>query len=227
MQPLLKKSMAEFIGTFALVFAGCGSIMVAERFQNSIPLFVIAPIFGLAVATMIYAVGHISGAHFNPAVTLAFAVSKHFPKREILAYWIAQFTGALVAVFLLWVILPSGVHFGETLPTVSVLSALTIEAILSFFLMFVIIAVATDTRAQGAMAGIAIGGTVMFCAWLGGPVTGASMNPARSLAPALFARDFSSLWIYFLGPAMGMILAGIVYNFIRCEESSKSSKGCC
>jgi aquaporin NIP len=212
---LLKKSLAEAIGTFTLVFAGCGSLMVAERFPGVLSHAVIPAIFGLAVAVMIYAVGHISGAHFNPAVTLAFAVARHFPFGQVLAYWTAQLTGAFAAIGVLKLILPSGGSYGATIPAVSNGQALAWEIILTFFLMFVIVAVATDARAVGTMAGAAIGGTVMLAAWVGGPVTGASMNPARSLAPGVFEGHLNVMWIYLLGPCLGAILAALFYEKIR------------
>jgi MIP family channel proteins len=218
-QPLFKKSLAEFIGTFTLVFAGCGSIMVAERFPGTISSSAIPVIFGLAVAVMIYAVGHISGAHFNPAVTLAFAAARHFPFEGVLAYWAAQFAGAFTAMGVLIALLPAGQIFGATLPRVAFWPALSWEIILTFFLMFVIVAVATDTRAVGTMAGAAIGGTVMLAAWVGGPVTGASMNPARSLAPAFFAGRLDVMGIYILGPCLGAVLAALLYEAIRLNPS--------
>ncbi len=225
------KIVAEFIGTFALVFAGCGAVAVAERFPGSVPDGGVATVFGLVVAAMIYATGHISGAHFNPAVTLAFSVARRFPKREILPYWMAQFTAGLLACTLLYLLLPSGNSFGATVPNVFIWQAFGWEFILSFFLMFVITAVATDSRAEGTMAGAAIGATVTLCAAFGGPVTGASMNPARSFAPNLFESQMSVYWIYFLAPIMGAIAAALVYRFIRCNDLSPEEKenanGCC
>ncbi|QQR81271.1 MAG: MIP family channel protein [Deltaproteobacteria bacterium] len=215
---LFQKSVAEAIGTFALVFTGCGGIMIMERFPGTIPQGAIPVIFGLAVAAMIYAVGHISGAHFNPAVTLAFAIARHFPKRDVLFYWIAQFLGAFAAIFLLFLILPEGRIFGATIPYVTLWKALIWEMVLTFFLMFVIIAVATDTRAEGTMAGAAIGATVMLAAFVGGPVTGASMNPARSLAPAIAEGHYENLWIYMIGPMVGAIMAAVLYSWLREEE---------
>lgn len=228
---LSHKALAEAIGTFALVFAGCGSVMVLERFPGSVAPGSIPAVFGLIVAAMIYALGHISGAHFNPAVTLAFAIARHFPKKEVFAYWLAQFAGASLAMTLLWAILPEGSGYGATLPLLLPISAMIWEAILTFFLMFVIIAVATDTRAVGTMAGAAIGATVMACAFFGGPVTGASMNPARSLAPTLFQGGWDTLWIYFAGPILGATTAALTYEWIRCEPKTSpdahSAKGCC
>jgi aquaporin NIP len=212
---LARPALAEAIGTFALVFAGCGAIMVSERFPGAIAPGSIPVVFGLVIAAMIYAVGHISGAHFNPAVTLGFAVAGRFPKRNVPVYWAAQFAGAAVAIAVLDLLLPAGQGFGATVPAVPALAAFSWEAILTFFLMFVIIAVATDTRAHGPVAGIAIGATVCLDAFFGGPVTGASMNPARSLAPALFQGTFSTLWIYFAGPGIGAITAALTYEGLR------------
>lgn len=224
---LIKKSVAEFVGTFALVFMGCGCLMVQERFGSSMTAGAVPLVFGLTVAAMIYAVGHISGAHFNPAVTLAFAVARHFPKREVCFYWLAQILGALAAMGFLVLILPSGVLYGATVPAVPVLHALVWEALLTFFLMFVIIAVATDTRAEGTMAGAAIGAVVTLAALVGGPITGASMNPARSMAPAIAQGRLDVLWIYLLGPCVGAVIAALTYTWLRCEEDSKDAKGCC
>jgi MIP family channel proteins len=227
MRPQLSKAVAEAIGTFALVFAGCGAVMVAERFPGSVPFAAISIVFGLVVAAMIYAVGHISGAHFNPAVTAAFAVARHFPARQVLIYWLAQIVGAILAIALLAALLPGGSGFGATIPAIVPPKAVLWEAVLTFFLMFVIIAVATDTRAEGTMAGAAIGATVMLCAFFGGPVTGASMNPVRSLAPALFQGRLDVFWIYVVGPMVGAISAALIYEAIRCEPTNKDSKGCC
>jgi len=223
------KAAAELVGTFIIVFAGCGSIMVGERFPGSVPPGAIPVVFGLVVAAMIYAVGHISGAHFNPAVTLAFALARHFPKREVLSYWSAQFLGGLLAIGALYVLLPFGFTYGATVPHVTLGQTFGWELILTFSLMFVIIAVATDTRAVGTMAGAAIGATVALAATVGGPVTGASMNPARSLAPALFQGELGVLWVYFLGSFVGAALAVFTYQWIRCESSEKLgvAKGCC
>ena len=232
----MRKNLAEFIGTFALVFAGCGASMVSDRFPGTVPEGAIPAVFGLVVAVMVYSVGHISGAHFNPAVTLAFAVGKHFPPQQLIGYWASQFLGAIAAMTLLWTLLPAGTSFGATVPHVAAWQALGWEITLSFFLMFVIVSVATDRRAAGTMAGAAIGATVMLAGFVGGPVTGASMNPARSLAPALFEGQMASLWIYFSGPGIGAVAAVLVYNRIRCEKISpttddrspiKNAKGGC
>ncbi len=201
--------------------------MIQERFPSATSLSAVPIVFGLAVAAMIYALGPISGAHFNPAVTAAFAVVRHFPSKQVIIYWFSQLVGACLAMALLVFLLPEGISFGETIPAITPLKALFWEGILTFFLMFVIIAVATDTRAEGTMAGAAIGATVLICALLGGPITGASMNPARSLAPAIFQNRFDMLWIYIAGPMLGAIMAALLYEAIRCRPADKDSKGCC
>lgn len=222
-----QKYLAEFIGTYALVFFGCGSIMIAERITGIIPGFCIPLIFGAVVAAMIYTVGHISGAHFNPAVTLAFAVTRHFPVKQVIPYWLAQCLGGIAAIALLAAIMPDGQTFGATIPSVNTGVAFVWEVMLSAFLMFVIIAVATDTRAEGVMAGIAIGTIVALCAFIGGPFTGASMNPARSLAPALFQGTTSNLWLYVTAPIIGTIIGAVTYQAIRCNTKPSDAKGCC
>ena len=177
----------------------------------------VAITFGLVILAMIYAVGHISGAHFNPAVTLSFALARHFPRRHVPLYWGAQLVGALIAAAILRGSLGNIAHVGATYPSGSDGQAFLWEAVLSFFLMFVIMAVATDTRAFGEAAAIAIGGTVGLDAMFGGPVTGASMNPARSLGPGIVAGDLHSIWVYLLAPIVGAALAAITYAFIRAE----------
>jgi aquaporin NIP len=172
---------------------------------------------------MIYATGHLSGAHLNPAVTVAFAVTRHFPGREAVAYVAAQITGAIVAALLLVAIWPSQPEaLGATLPSVGAGSAFVYEVVLSAFLMFVIIAVATDTRAVGAAAAIAIGGTVGLDALFGGPITGASMNPARSLGPALVSGELHDLWIYMLAPVVGAALGALAYQLVRGEHPGEA-----
>jgi MIP family channel proteins len=176
----------------------------------------IALTFGLVIMAMVYATGHLSGAHLNPAVTLAFALTRHFPTREALAYIAAQVSGALAAAGLLAAIWPSDpASLGATMPSVGAGSALVYEAVLTAFLMFVIVAVATDTRAVGAGAAIAIGGTVGLDALFGGPITGASMNPARSIGPALVSGELHDLWIYLAGPILGAAVGALAYQVVR------------
>ena len=208
--------MAEAIGAFALVFAGCGAIVAEAEHPGTLGTVGIALVFGLIIMAMVYATGHLSGAHLNPAVTVAFVLTRHFPRYEALAYIAGQLLGALAAAALLAAIWPSEpASLGVTLPSVGNGSALAYEAVLSALLMFVIMAVATDTRAVGAAAAIAIGGTVGLDALFGGPVTGASMNPARSIGPALVSGELHALWIYIVGPLLGASAGAFAYQLVR------------
>jgi aquaporin NIP len=213
---LLRSLAAELIGTFALVFAGAGAVMVDAR-THALGHVGVAITFGLVIMAMIYAVGHVSGAHFNPSVTFAFALTRHFPRTQLIGYWVAQAAGALLAALVLRGSLGHAAHVGATLPRGSQGQSFLWEVVLTFFLMFVIMAVATDTRAVGEAAAIAIGGTVGLDAMLGGPVSGASMNPARSLGPALVSGDLHALWLYIVAPLVGASLAGLTYQFVRGE----------
>jgi MIP family channel proteins len=213
---------AEAVGTFALVFFGCGAIMVDAE-GGGLGQLGIAVAFGLAITTLIYALGHVSGAHFNPAVSFGFALTRHFPWRGVAGYWAAQVTGAVAAALLLRASLGDVADVGATLPSGSDRQAFLWEVVLTFFLMLVIMAVATDTQAVGEAAALAIGGTVGLCALVGGPVSGASMNPARSLGPALVSGDVSSLWVYLLAPLVGASLGALAYQLLRGEQPISSS----
>jgi aquaporin NIP len=210
---------AEALGTFALVFFGAGAVMVAAE-HGAFGQLGIALAFGLVITTMVYALGHISGAHLNPAVSFAFALSRHFPWSRVGAYWVAQSVGAIVAALLLRASLGDVAEVGATQPSGSGGQSFLWEIVLTFFLMLVIMAVATDTRAVGEAAAIAIGGTVGLCALVGGPVSGASMNPARSLGPALAAGELGVLWIYLLAPLLGAALGALAYQLLRGEAPS-------
>ena len=176
----------------------------------------VALTFGLVIMVMVYATGHLSGAHINPAVTVAFTLTRHFPAREAAAYIAAQLAGASVGALVLWAVwTDQPAQLGATVPSVAPISALVYEVVLTGLLMFVIMAVATDTRAVGTGAAIAIGGAVGLDALFGGPVTGASMNPARSLGPALAAGELADLWIYFAGPLVGAPLGALAYQLVR------------
>jgi aquaporin NIP len=213
---LKRRALAEGLAAFALVFAGCGAIVANARYDGALGVVGIALVFGLIIMVMVYATGHLSGAHINPAVTIAFALTRHFPAREVAAYIAAQVGGAILAALCLLAVWPDQpANLGATVPSVGDGSALVYEVLMSAFLMFVIMAVATDTRAVGAAAAIAIGGTVGLDALFGGPVTGASMNPARSIGPALAAGEWSSLWIYLVGPVAGAILGALAYQLTR------------
>ena len=208
---------AELIGTFALVFAGCGAIMVDAK-TGQLGHLGVAFSFGLVIMVMIYALGHISGAHFNPAVTFAFALTRHFPWPRVVLYWGAQLAGAVVAALILRGSLGDIAHVGATTPSGSAGQSFLWELILTFFLMLVIMAVATDTLAVGEAAAIAIGGTVGLDAIFCGPISGASMNPARSLGPGLVSGDLDAIWVYLLAPLVGAAIAGVTYQLLRTEK---------
>jgi MIP family channel proteins len=217
---LLRRAVAEGMAAFALVFAGCGAIITNATHHGVLGAVGVSLVFGLVITAMIYATGHLSGAHINPAVTFAFALTRHFPTRDAIAYVAAQLTGATAAAFVLaaaWSHKPA--NLGATVPSVGVGTALLYETLLTALLMFVIIAVATDTRAVGAAAALAIGASVGLDALFGGPITGASMNPARSFGPALASGQWHEFWIYLAGPLAGAALGAIAYQFIRTPQT--------
>lgn len=218
---LARRSLAEGLAAFALIFAGCGAIVADATYGGALGVVGVALVFGLIIMVMVYATGHLSGAHINPAVTLAFALTRHFPAREAASYIAAQVVGAILGALLLLAIWPDQpANLGATVPSVDVGSAFVYEMVLTAFLMFVIMAVATDTRAVGAAAAIAIGGTVGLDALFGGVVTGASMNPARSVGPALASGTWTDLWIYLLAPVIGAALGAGAYQLVRGEPTS-------
>ena len=216
---LARRAAAEGLAAFTLVFAGCGAIVSNAQYDGALGTVGVALVFGLVIMVMVYATGHLSGAHINPAVTIAFTLTRHFPARDAAAYIGAQLAGAIAAALLLLAVWPDQpAALGATVPSVGVGSALVYEALLTAFLMFVIMAVATDTRAVGAAAAIAIGGTIGLDALFGGPVTGASMNPARSLGPALASGEWRDFWVYVLGPVTGAALGALAYQLVRGES---------
>lgn len=211
-----RRLLAEAVGTFCLVFAGTGAVVVNAVAGDPIGHGGVAAAFGLAVAAMIFAVGHLSGAHLNPAVTLAFAAGRHFPPREVPWYWAAQAAGAVAASLALRGLFGAAGDLGVTRPAhVGRPAAFVIEAGLTAVLLVVILAVATDTRAVGSLAALAIGGTVALEALVFGPITGASMNPARSLGPAIATGDHADLWIYLCGPTAGALIGLVLYEALR------------
>jgi aquaporin Z len=203
----VNKYISEFLGTFALVFIGTGAIVVNDFSGGVVTHVGIASAFGLVVMAMIYAIGDVSGAHLNPAVTFGFWLSTRLPFREVLPYILSQTTGGLLASGLLRIGFPEHETLGATLPAIAAPKAFMFEVILTFLLMFVIIHVAVGAKEKGLMAGAAVGATVGLAALSAGPVTGASMNPARSLAPALVSGNLTHLWIYLTAPFMGAALA--------------------
>lgn len=216
--------LAEFFGTFFLIFFGCGSIILSEL-NSSVNASFVPLVFGGAVSIMIYAVGHISGAHFNPAVTVAFAVVKRFSWKRVPGHIISQIFGAMSASFIHKIIWGTTHSFGAVALKIAFSNAFLIEVILSFCLMFVIISVATDARAVGELAGIAIGLTVSLCAFVGGPMTSASINPARFLGPAIISGNYPSFLLYILAPILGTILGAKSYEWVRCYQEEENKNG--
>jgi len=218
---LARRCFAEAFATFALVFAGCGAIVLDSERDGSLGSTGIAAAFGLVIMAMVYATGHLSGAHINPAVTIAFSTTRHFPLRDAAAYVPSQLAGAVAGALLLRIVWHgTPADLGATVPTVGSGSALVYEGVMTAFLMFVIMAVATDTRAVGAAAAIAIGATVALDSLFGGGVTGASMNPARSFGPALVAGEWQQFWIYVAGPVLGALGGALAYAIARGERDA-------
>ncbi|KAK9716095.1 hypothetical protein RND81_06G211000 [Saponaria officinalis] len=218
--PTLQKAGAEFIGTFILVFSAAGGPIVNQKYNGAETLLGNAACSGLAAMISILSIGHISGAHINPAVTLAFASLKHFQWAQVPVYIVAQFSGSISASFLLkWAYHPF-MNGGGTVASVGSGQAFVLEFVASFFLMFVVTAVATDSHAVGELAGLAIGSTILLDILLIGPATGGSMNPARTLGPALAGGRYREIWIYILAPIAGAIVGAAVYSVIKLREDS-------
>eukprot|EP00262_Sarcandra_glabra_P015487 TRINITY_DN4776_c0_g1_i1.p1 TRINITY_DN4776_c0_g1~~TRINITY_DN4776_c0_g1_i1.p1 ORF type:complete len:289 (+),score=24.62 TRINITY_DN4776_c0_g1_i1:60-926(+) len=214
--PFIQKLLAEVFGTYFLIFAGCGSVVVNLRSHGMITFPGVCIVWGLVVMVMIYSVGHISGAHFNPAVTIAFATCRRFPWKQVPAYVSAQMLGATLASGTLRLLFDGRrAHFSGTIPTGSDLQSLVMEFIISFYLMFVISGVATDNRAIGELAGLAVGATILLNVLIAGQISGASMNPARTLGPAIIGNRYDSIWVYIVGPICGTIFGAWAYNLIR------------
>ncbi len=203
----MKSLLAEFLGTAALIFAGTGAIVVNDVSGGAIGHAGIALTFGLIVLAMIYTLGDVSGAHLNPAVTIGFCAARRFPATRVVPYVAAQILGAVAASALLRVLFPQHPTIGATIPSGSAAQSFILEIVLSFLLMFVILSVSTGAKEKGITAGIAIGAIIALEAMFAGPICGASMNPARSLGPALMSADFSVLWIYLTAPVLGTLLA--------------------
>ncbi len=216
----MKKYTAEIIGTFALVFAGCGAIVINDVSDGAITHVGIALTFGLVVMAMIYAIGDASGAHLNPAVTIAFWVARRFPGKEVLPYIVAQLIGALIAGGLLRLLFLDHETLGATIPAGPWWQSFILEIVLTYLLMFVILNVSTGAKEKGIMAGTGIGGVVAFEAMFWGTILGESVNPARSIGPAVVSLNFQLLWLYIAAPIIGALLAVPSCRIVQ-EE------GCC
>ena len=213
-----KRFISEIIGTFSLVFCGTGAMVINDFTGGTVTHVGVAITFGLIVMGMIYAFGDISGAHMNPAVTIGFAYAKKFPWKEVPAYVLAQLIGAFLASGILLYLFPESQTLGATMPGLSALKVFILEIILSFFLMVVIINVSTGSKEIGVVAGIAIGSVVLLEAMFAGPITGASMNPARSIAPAVVSGNIADLWIYIFAPIIGCVLAVVSCKLVKDEQ---------
>lgn len=210
----MRRYVAELIGTYALVFAGTGAIIINEQ-TGALGHFGVAATFGLIVLAMIYAFGDLSGAHLNPAVTLGFVVAKRFPLKEAAPYIVAQLSGAVLASLTLRFLFPENATLGATFPAGSGMQSFILELLLTYFLMLVILQVAHGSKEVGVMAGIAIGAVVGLEALFAGPICGASMNPARSIAPALVSGEMRALWLYIVAPVLGAFLATGTWRLLR------------
>jgi aquaporin NIP len=216
---------AEFVGTFGLVFAGTGAVIIDAVTNGGVSHVGIGLTFGLIVMVMIYAFGHVSGAHLNPAVTLAFAAGRHFPWPLVPLYWAAQLAGGVTASLVHKALFGDVARLGTTLAYGSAAQSFGLEIILTLLLMVVITSVATDTRAVGQAAAIAIGGTIGLEAIFAGPISGASMNPARSLAPAIVSNTWSDQWLYIAGPMVGAMIGVTLYQVVRGADDEEGVEG--
>ncbi|KAG9147818.1 hypothetical protein Leryth_003422 [Lithospermum erythrorhizon] len=216
---ITQKMIAELIGTYFLVFVGCGTVALNKINEGSITFPGVCVAFGLTVMIMVYSVGHISGAHLNPAVTITFALFRHFPFKQVPLYIVSQLIGSILASGTLYLLLDLKAEaFFGTSPAGSNLQSLIMEFIASFLLMFVISGVATDNRSIGELAGIAIGMTILVGILVAGTISGGSLNPARSLGPAIVMNQYKSIWVYMIGPLLGTMAGGFTYNLIRFTE---------
>ncbi|MHC4996797.1 MAG: MIP/aquaporin family protein [Planctomycetota bacterium] len=222
-----KAFMAEVFGTFTLVFVGCGAMVVADVTQGGVGGAGVGLAWGLVVMTMIYAVGDTSGAHLNPAVTIGFWIARRFPGQKLVAYVVAQLMGAVAAAIVLRGLFPEHATLGSTLPTGSLGQSFILEVIITCVLMFVILSVATGAKEKGMMAGVAVGGVVGMNAMWAGPICGASMNPARSLGPAMVSGNMDEVWAYIVAPILGAALAVLLCKLCHDEGQCCAPDGGC
>jgi aquaporin Z len=220
---MMRKYIAEAIGTFTLVFCGTGAIIIDQESKGGVTHAGVAITFGLIVMSLIYALGNVSGAHLNPAVSIAFTVAKRFPVQQLLPYIISQLGGAVFASLILRFLFPHNELLGATLPAGPAMQSFILEFILTFFLMLVIIHVATGSKEQGTMAGLAIGSVVLLEAMFAGPICGASMNPARSFAPALVSGHLEYLWVYLIATPLGAMAAIPVWKYLTHELTNSDT----
>jgi aquaporin Z len=214
----MRSYLAECLGTFALIFCGTGAIVADHLSGGSLGHLGISITFGLLVMSLIYSFGAISGAHFNPAVSIAFTLAKRFPKERLPGYITAQVLGAILASGALKLLFPDQTAFGATVPSGTYMQSFILEVILTFFLMLVIFQVATGSKEQGMFAGIAIGGMVTMASLFAGPICGASMNPARSIGPGLISGQMNGLWIYMTAPCVGAALATLAWKYFSAAK---------
>jgi aquaporin NIP len=214
----MKRYIAEILGTFALMFCGTGAIIINQQTNGAITHAGVASTFGLIVMAMIYTLGNISGAHLNPAVTIAFTLAKKFEVKQVAPYIISQIIGAFSASLVLKYLFPANELLGATIPSGTALQSFILEFILTFFLMLVIINVATGSKEQGMFAGLAIGSTVLLEAMFAGPICGASMNPVRSLAPAIVSGHTEHLWVYIVATILGAAAAIPTWKYLNQKD---------
>ena len=213
--PFLRKLLAEFLGTYALIFAGTGAVVIDQVSGGALTHLGVGLTWGLIVMVMIYTFGDVSGAHMNPAVSIGFTVTGRFPLKELLPYIIVQVAGAISASITLRLLFPQNQLLGATLPDGSEMQSFVLEAILTAILMMVILNVSHGAKEKGITAGIAVGATIGLEAIFAGPICGASMNPARSLAPALVSGHLEHLWVYLTAPVVGALIALPLFSVIR------------
>ena len=214
----MKKYLSEFLGMFILLFVGTGAVVVNQQTNGALGLQGIAAVWGLVIIALIYAFGDISGTHINPAVTIAFALDKRFEWREVSPYLISQLSGAFAATGLLKLLFPDNKTLGITMPSGSEIQSFTLEIVMTFILMMVVLRVSVGAKEKGITAGIAIGATVWLLVLFGGPVSGTGLNPTRSIAPAVITGNFQSLWIYVLGPFTGATLAVFAHRLVHSND---------
>jgi len=220
----MRKCVAELTGTFILVFCGTGAMVIDQQTASGVSHVGVAITWGLVVMSLIYSIGNISGCHINPAVSIAFTIAGRFKARLLPGYIISQLTGALLASFTLKLLFPASPLLGATMPAGPEMQSFIIELLLTFFLMLVIINVSHGSKEQGQFAGIAIGGVIGLEAMFAGPICGASMNPARSLAPAIVSGHLAHVWLYVVAPVLGAALAIPVWKYLATESKTTGSR---